>query len=64
MSDKQPSRADGLDAVLRALVKAADSFLQSTNEHTIARSHEWRDLSRATYEAANGVGSPKTRRSS
>jgi hypothetical protein len=53
MSDNQASKAERLDAVLRALIKAADSFLQSTNDDKIARSDEWRDLSRATYKAAS-----------
>jgi hypothetical protein len=53
MSDNQPSRAERLDAVLRDLINAAHSFLQLTKEQEIARTDEWRDLSRATYDAAS-----------
>jgi hypothetical protein len=60
MLDNQPSKAERLDALLQALIKAADSFLQSTNEDKIARSDEWRDLSRATYEAASDASNVRS----
>jgi hypothetical protein len=53
MSNADPNRAERLEAVLRNLIKAAHSFVEFTREHKIAGTDEWRDLSRATYEAAS-----------
>jgi hypothetical protein len=53
MPNDQPDRAERLQAILRDLIHAADSFVQFTKEHEIARTDKWRDLSRATYAAAS-----------
>jgi hypothetical protein len=53
MSNDQPDRAERLQAILRDLINAAHSFVELTKEHEIARTDEWRDLSRAKDEAAS-----------
>jgi hypothetical protein len=55
MSNDQPDRSERLEAILRDLIKAAHSFVESTKEKEIARTDEWRDLSRAKDEAASDL---------
>jgi hypothetical protein len=53
MPNDHLDRSERFQAILHDLIKTADSFLQSTKEHEIAGTDGWRDLSRATYEAAS-----------
>jgi hypothetical protein len=55
MAHDQPDRSKRLQTILRNLIKAAHSFVEFTKEHEIARTDEWRDLSRAKDEAASDL---------
>jgi hypothetical protein len=55
MPNDQPDRSERLQAILCNLIKAAHSFVEFTKEQEIARTDEWRDLSRAKDEAASAA---------
>jgi hypothetical protein len=55
MPNDQLDQTERLEAILRDLIKAAHSFVESTKEKEIAHTDEWRDLSRAKDEAASDL---------